>query len=400
MYKITEALERALHMPYPAGAYLLSRVVAAEWGPLALLETEDCDFDLLAFAEEGRCSLFLIDTLAPLLTKFWKSGEGRLVSHPETALFEVAWGGARYRVLNASVGLKGRERWYVGGESEAAVDALFAAVCTWKTAGEGAVQTLQSGYFDRDKRLAAAIQTARLDDLVLEPHVRAELARSCLGFFEARETYEAHGVPWRRGVLLLGPPGNGKTHAIRAVVNAAGRPCLYVRDFDGDDEAAENVRALFERAREVAPCVIVMEDLDSLVPPTALSTLLNELDGFAPNPGVLTIATTNHPERLDPALVERPSRFDRKVTFDPPGRGLRLEFLRRQTEGWGEGSRPDERQLGALADGTEGFTFAYLKELCIGALTTWFYADRERPMAQVLTEELATLRRQIATPAS
>src|SRR5207237_7749294 len=84
---------------------------------------------------------------------------------------------------------------------------------------------------------------------------------------------------------------------------------------------------IFDRAREVAPCVLVLEDIDALVTDANRSLFLNELDGFASNEGLLVVATTNHAERLDPALAQRPSRFDRKYVFELPSLLLRARWL-------------------------------------------------------------------------
>jgi SpoVK/Ycf46/Vps4 family AAA+-type ATPase len=149
-----------------------------------------------------------------------------------------------------------------------------------------------------------------------------------LRFFDARTTYEEYEIPWKRGILFVGPPGNGKTHTVKALINSLDLPCLYVKNFrapHGIDEIC--IRAVFDRARRTAPCVIVLEDLDAQLTPQNRSFRKNELDGFATNGGILTLATTNHPERLDPAVLDRPSRFDRKYPFDLPERPERQAYL-------------------------------------------------------------------------
>jgi len=113
--------------------------------------------------------------------------------------------------------------------------------------------------------------------------------------------YERYGVPWKRGVLFLGPPGNGKTHTLKALLNASpGVPCLYVKSFKADYRGTDqdNIRKVFGRARACAPCLLVLEDLDSLIDDENRSFFLNELDGFADNAGIVTLATTNHPDKL------------------------------------------------------------------------------------------------------
>src|SRR2546426_1041679 len=82
------------------------------------------------------------------------------------------------------------------------------------------------------------------------------------------------------------------------------------------------------RARRSAPCLVVLEDLDALIEDQNRAFLLNELDGFADNEGVVVIASTNHPEKLDPAILDRPSRFDRKYRFDLPALAERLVYVK------------------------------------------------------------------------
>lgn len=95
-------------------------------------------------------------------------------------------------------------------------------------------------------------------------------------------------------------------------------PTLYVKSLVswGGPEVA--IRMIFQKAREQAPCFLIWEDLDSIIDDSNRSFFLNELDGLENNDGILVIGTTNHLDRLDPGIVKRPSRFDRKYLFDNP----------------------------------------------------------------------------------
>ena len=108
---------------------------------------------------------------------------------------------------------------------------------------------------------------------------------------------------------------------MKALINQLAQPCLYVRNFGYDDQ--EGMALLFARAR-MAPCIVVLEDLDSMITNENRAFFLNELDGFSANTGVAVLATTNHPEKLDTAILERPSRFDRKYYFNLPAEPERL----------------------------------------------------------------------------
>lgn len=114
--------------------------------------------------------------------------------------------------------------------------------------------------------------------------------------------------------------------------------------------------------------MLVLEDLDALITRRNRSHFLNELDGFAQNDGILTLATSNYPEKLDPAIVDRPSRFDRKFLFDRPERSERWRYLTRWNASLEAPMATSNETLATVADDTEDFSFAYLKELCMAAL--------------------------------
>jgi AAA+ superfamily predicted ATPase len=208
-------------------------------------------------------------------------------------------------------------------------------------------------------------------------------------------------VAWRRGILLLGPPGNGKTHAVKALVNAVDRPCLYVRSFRSAHTADEsNMETVFVRARSAAPCILVFEDLDALITEENRAFFLNELDGFESNAGILTLATTNHPERLDPAIIDRPSRFDRKYTFDLPGRTERAAYI----DAWNARLEPELRLssdgVQQIADATDGFSFAYLKELLVAASIRWMVTQQTGTMDAIALEQALALGRDVTRGAA
>jgi SpoVK/Ycf46/Vps4 family AAA+-type ATPase len=204
------------------------------------------------------------------------------------------------------------------------------------------------------------------------------------------------GVPWKRGVLFLGPPGNGKTHCLRGVLGMLDLPTLYVQSFRSRYDTDErNIEEIFDRARRVAPCAVVFEDLDAQITPRNRSFFLNQLDGFAPNAGLLVLATTNHPERLDPAIVDRPSRFDRKYHFPLPVSDSRAVFLARWTERLDRHLKLTAEQHAVLVERTEGFSFAYLKELCLSAVLRWMKQRPSDGLFTILESQLEVLRLQM-----
>jgi SpoVK/Ycf46/Vps4 family AAA+-type ATPase len=235
------------------------------------------------------------------------------------------------------------------------------------------------------------IENSRWDDLVMTDEMRQAIELHTFGFFASRKEFELLGVPWKRGILLTGPPGNGKSHLIRAILNRLSVPRLIVRNF-GDD--ADDVQEVFDKVREMSPCVLVLEDIDSLIRPNLLSVVLNSLDGTEPLNGVLVIATTNHPEKLDPAIRNRPSRFDRLIEFGPPNEELRGLLLRKLfARAIEEGSLSDQ-ELISLVEVTQGFSIAYMKELAISTMLLWSADRGEASVFEIGLGMAETLRRQ------
>lgn len=125
------------------------------------------------------------------------------------------------------------------------------------------------------------------------------------------------------------------------------------------------------------------------------SFFLNELDGFRTNTGVVVLATTNHPEKLDPAILERPSRFDRKYYFQLPAAAERRAYI----ENWNEGLQADMRMsksvAAGLVDKTKDFSFAYLKELVVASMMQWISSSEPRSMDKILLVQADALRGQM-----
>lgn len=254
------------------------------------------------------------------------------------------------------------------------------------------------GSWRKDADLYRDLKGTGFDNLILAGDLKDQIRSDLRGFFESRTTYEEYGVPWKRGVLFIGPPGNGKTHAVKALINSLRQPCLYVKSFDSQYSTPhDNIRAVFKRARETTPCFLVLEDLDSLVNDENRSYFLNELDGFAANTGIVTLATTNHPDRLDPAILERPSRFDRKYHFELPEPAERAAYLELWNKRLRDPMKLDADGLNQLVGMTEGFSFAYLKELVLSSIMRWIEEAVPGSMPAVCAAQVDTLREQMAS---
>jgi hypothetical protein len=263
----------------------------------------------------------------------------------------------------------------IAGYSEDNVRALSAAWSSFTVKPHGRTLVHSHGW-QPAKDIDDVIETMSWDDIVLAPSLIADLRRTIDGFFQHRSAFEALGFPWRRGVLLVGPPGTGKTLVSRAVAaQLKTLPFLYVRDLQGAEYGKNPISAIFERARKLAPCILSFEDIDSFINDANRGVFLNELDGFVANTGILVLASSNHPERIDEALLKRPSRFDRVFHLGLPAEPERREYAIRLLSRGTLASRIlpelDKEQLAAqIAKDSDGFTPAYLKEVFLaGALS-------------------------------
>jgi hypothetical protein len=225
------------------------------------------------------------------------------------------------------------------------------------------------------------------DHLVLDERVSRLVRDDFLRFLSSRAWFEAKGIPFRRGYLLYGPPGNGKTSVVRAMASMPGlSPCSLAWSRPNTDD--DDLWALFRWAADHAPSLVIMEDLDrhfSHAPHAerlhriSLAHLLNCLDGLQTSEGVIVVATANNPKALDPAILNRPGRFDRVVEFPSPGEALRAEFFRKQL-----GGADSAEGLRRMVRRSAGFSFAQLRECYITAAYLAFDHNRDVTEADLI----------------
>jgi AAA+ superfamily predicted ATPase len=363
------------------------------------VEGNDCDFELEAYVRAGHCSIVEESSIHSQTTRWQRPGK-KLWREFENAWFNVFWRGHLLDVLLITWtddGCKTRHYW-VAAETEQIAEDFFRAVCEWYTEVRGEILVFDGGCWQKNKELLQAIKGATFENLILPDALKQEIERDLAKFFASREVYEKYRIPWKRGILLIGPPGTGKTHTIKALINSMGQACLYVKSFKSRCATdQDNMREVFSRARRNAPCILVLEDLDSLLDAKNRSFFLNELDGFATNTGVLVLATTNHPEKLDPAILDRPSRFDRKYYFELPSPAERLRYI----SAWNDALQAEMR-LSATAiietvERTDGFSFAYMKELFLSSMMQWMAEPASGRMDAVMHERSLVLREQMSS---
>ncbi len=211
--------------------------------------------------------------------------------------------------------------------------------------------------------------------------------------------FNAIGAKIPKGVLLFGPPGTGKTLLARAVAGEAGVPFFSISGSDFVEMfvgvGASRVRDLFNQAKKNAPCIIFIDEIDAVgrqrgaglggghdEREQTLNQLLVEMDGFGANEGIITVAATNRPDILDPALL-RPGRFDRQVTVDKPDLRGREAILKVHAR-----NKPlaEDVDLKTIAKKTPGFTGADLSNLLNEAALLAARQDRKKVTMDDLEE--------------
>ncbi|HUA44953.1 MAG TPA: ATP-dependent zinc metalloprotease FtsH [Solirubrobacteraceae bacterium] len=236
------------------------------------------------------------------------------------------------------------------------------------------------GAFGRSQARRVDPQKIRVtfDDVAGIDEAKAELTE-IVDFLKTPERYQKLGGRMPHGVLLYGPPGTGKTLLARAVAGEAHAAFFSIAASEFIEAivgvGAARVRDLFAKAKEAAPAIIFIDELDAIgrsrqgsISVTGandereqtLDQILTEMDGFEPTEAVVVIGATNRAEILDPALL-RPGRFDRRVAVQPPDRAGRLKILEVHTRSMPLASDVD---LGALASTTPGMVGADLANLC------------------------------------
>lgn len=387
-------IENALRLPGDAVGYHLGRILRSVAGPGHMEESNDVEMDFFRLGSDGFCTAELVSEIHSERDVSWH-GRGRLAESAGTAYYRITYQGESLYAMTAhwhTGYARNTRHWILGANREVVRRFLCAALDETHLPAE-TVLVYGGSCFSRDKAIYRRIQASNWDDVILPGGMDSRLRSDLMSFLGSRDVYQRYGVPYKRGMLLSGPPGNGKTLCVRLLVKQAALPTIFVRSFAaryGEEES--NIMDVFRRARKIAPCTLILEDVDSLIKPQCLSVFLNELDGLSDDTGILTIATTNHPEKLDPALIERPSRFDRKYHFSLPGPAERALYLRKWSQKLDQDMQIDEATIKKLADETDSTSFAFLKELVMSSMVRWM-ADRDAGgMGAVAIAELAALR--------
>ena len=262
---------------------------------------------------------------------------------------------------------------------------------------EGGAQGVMSFNQNKSKIVAEGDTGVRFADVAGCEESKAELVE-VVDFLKNGEKYTKIGAKIPKGVLLVGPPGTGKTLLAKAVAGEAGVPFFrmsgadFVEMFVG--VGAARVRDLFKQAREKAPCIIFIDEIDAIGKQRSaslggndereqtLNQLLVEMDGFDSRSGVIILAATNRAEILDPALL-RPGRFDRQVLVDKPDLEGRLAILKIHSSKLILDNSVD---LKKIAQGCAGLAGADLANICNEAALLAVRRNKEK-VSQLEFEE-------------
>ena len=212
----------------------------------------------------------------------------------------------------------------------------------------------------------------RFSDVAGEDEAKENLSE-IVDYLHNPDKYKKIGASMPKGILLVGPPGTGKTMLAKAVAGEAGVPFFsmsgseFVEMFVG--MGASKVRDLFKQAKEKAPCIVFIDEIDAIGQKRdgraggndereqTLNQLLTEMDGFEENTGVMILAATNRPESLDPALT-RPGRFDRRVPVELPDLQGREAILRVHAKKVNLSDNIDFEKIARMASGASGAELA------------------------------------------
>lgn len=268
------------------------------------------------------------------------------------------------------------------------------------TAAGKTVGKLPPGFYDltiADGRIIWLPVRARSDKLLVFPDSKTDVILDEIEKFWSREDkFVSHGLPYKRGILMWGPPGSGKSCTVQLVARDVVQRDGIVIMFPNPDVFVGAYRQL----RDIQPetkIVVMMEDLDAIIERQNESKILNLLDGVEDVNRCLFLATTNYPEKLGPRIINRPSRFDRRIKIPHPNADSRKMYLDTLLL---EGDLPLEGSIDVgverMVKDSDGWSLAHLKELFVATVILGApYVDtvkilekmRERNSADSLLDE-------------
>jgi len=204
------------------------------------------------------------------------------------------------------------------------------------------------------------------DDIIMSDEHRNEITRNISDFFTHFEVFKKHGIKLSRGVILNGPPGTGKTLTCNIIKSQLVDITTIVVTRDHIQEIGD-IADIYKMAQKMAPALVIVEDLDTIGGISRsngdhplLGEFLNALSGIESNKGVATLATTNHADKLDWALIDRPGRFDCRIELGYPNATIRKAIVEKYLQPL---PHKNDLDLTYVVRKTEQMSGAYLEEL-------------------------------------
>jgi hypothetical protein len=226
-------------------------------------------------------------------------------------------------------------------------------------------------YYDGSWSTPVGFVERSWDNLCLPEKDLIDLRKNLDWFFseDSNKIYKDLGLPKRRGFMFVGSPGVGKTTTIHIIGQEYNVPVLHIKALSKDGTyitPSKLLLEIYEKAARIGPSIVCFEDMDKMFHDNtgSKSAFLSILDGGLNINNVLTIATTNHPEDIDAAFLQRPSRFDRVYVFGLPDKDSRLEFMRNL---FTRVNIEIPSDINIFLDKTAGFSYALLQEIFISA---------------------------------
>jgi len=205
-------------------------------------------------------------------------------------------------------------------------------------------------------------------DVILSPEIKEEFMLNIIFPLENEESCKLNGIPWRRGLMLGGKAGTGKTQVCRVLCSELPKNVTLIWTTPKALYDEHTIQLLFDAARFFSPTLIIIEDIDFIglsrdfARNPILGELLTQLDGNDPNDGIFVIATTNRPELLDEALANRPSRFDVQILFELPNPEQRKQIIELFSKNMEFG---ELLNMNVIVEATKDLSGSHIKEIFV-----------------------------------